>query len=298
MTDTVHPADAAGLAGGAADNTAPSDLPPHLMAKLPEGYYLPVAGKPDHYETTRATSSPWDQGTQHGGPPTALLAHAVESLLPDPDMPIARITLDILGPIPRGEVRTRAQIERQGKKIEMATAQLLGGDSVVACATVWRKRLSPGTTAAQETHVPVPQLPRPQQQAPYFKGVPEDWGYGNSIEWRHNTRATFDASGYADVWMRTRIPLIAGAPTSAVARMAIMADSANGVSPALPFEHWLFVPSTVTLTVSRPPRTDWINLTARTFVSDSGSGMTTAEMYDLHGPVASVNQPLLVAARR
>ena len=41
-------------------------------------YY--VATGPDTYESTSATASPWDDTLQHGGPPAALLARAVEML--------------------------------------------------------------------------------------------------------------------------------------------------------------------------------------------------------------------------
>jgi hypothetical protein len=55
------------------------------------------------YEQTRATESPWDRRAQHGGPPAALLAHVIDQTVEGP-LRIARISVDILGPIPLREV--------------------------------------------------------------------------------------------------------------------------------------------------------------------------------------------------
>jgi hypothetical protein len=40
--------------------------------ELPPAYYLPLGD--GRFAPTAATTSPWDQAAQHGGPPTALLA--------------------------------------------------------------------------------------------------------------------------------------------------------------------------------------------------------------------------------
>lgn len=278
----------------------PEDLPPELMEILPEAYYLPVGDPADGvFDTTRATTSPWDPRSQHGGPPAALLARAVEQLRPDEAMPIARITSDMLGPIPQGRIRVEAEIVRPGKKIEFAAARMFAGenlDRLVVSATVWRKLIATGSTAEQETPAPAPATVGPQPQT-YFPGIGEDWGYGNSLELRF-VEGGLGQPGASSVWARLRIPLVASEQTAPVQRLAVLADAANGVSAPLAYPDWIFIPSTMTLTVNRPPRTDWMNLTARSYVSDSGSGLTTGEMYDEAGLVASVNQPLLIAPGR
>ncbi|MCQ9387075.1 thioesterase family protein [Brevibacterium sp. 50QC2O2] len=294
----------------------PADLPPHLMAQLPPAYYLPTDDTPvgpdaagraiAHFESTRATTSPWDARSQHGGPPAGLLARAVEALRPDPDMPIARLTIDMLGPMPQGLIRTEAQIVRPGKRIEMSTAQMYVDDRLAASATVWRKRWEPGATSdpglATDTLRDVPPSLGPQPQG-YFPGIGEDWGYGNSIEWRHvdgefGKPPEPGTPGTAQTWTRQRIPLVAGEETGPVQRMAVVADSANGISGALDFTKWMFIPPTMTLTVLRPARGPWLNLSAQTFISDSSTGLTTGRIYDAQGLSATVEQPLLVAPQR
>jgi hypothetical protein len=80
---------------------------------------------------------------QHGGPPSALLARAIEQCEPRLDMAISRITLDFLGGIPQGRMTVSAEVIRPGRRIELAQAQLhIGGRLVaVAVAVAWRARI-------------------------------------------------------------------------------------------------------------------------------------------------------------
>ena len=44
----------------------------------------------------------WNHEHQHGGPPAALLARAMRQVATDPEMMFARLTFDLLGPVPVG----------------------------------------------------------------------------------------------------------------------------------------------------------------------------------------------------
>src|SRR5450755_2991741 len=57
-------------------------------------------GADETFAATRATQSPWDERLQHGSPPTALLAHAMNARNPPEDMRSASISAEFLGPIP------------------------------------------------------------------------------------------------------------------------------------------------------------------------------------------------------
>lgn len=268
--------------------TDPADDP-----TLPEAFFLPRAD--GTFDSTPATASPWDLSMQHGGPPAALLARAVERCRPDADMPIARLTVDMLGPIPQGRVTTEATIVRPGRRIEMVTARLLVDGTPAVTATAWRIRRTARATAAQATLDAAPDLPGPQPQR-FFAGIDPHWGYGRAIEWRF-TRGSFDGVGEAAVWVRPRIPLVAGEQPSAVQRLALIADSANGVAAALPFAEWMFIPPTMTLTLAREPVGVWLNMAARTTIADSGTGLTHGRLHDADGMVGTVDQPLLVVRR-
>ncbi len=261
---------------------------------LPEAFYLPVGE--NEFVSTIATESPWDERMQHGGPPAALLARAVEQTRPEPNLPIMRLTVDMLGPIPQGRIRTEATIVRPGKRVELVTAQLFANDKLAVSATAWRIASNPGSTAEHAHHLPGSPFPQEETAQEFFPGLRPGWGYGRAIEWRF-LGGGMAAPGPADVYTRVRIPLVAGEPITGVQRAAIIADAANGVSGELPLLEWMFIPPTMTMTLLREPVGEWLNLNAKTTHSADGTGLTSAKMYDEQGLFADVAQPLLVARR-
>lgn len=260
---------------------------------LPAAFFLPVGT--NEFDATVATCSPWDDTMQHGGPPAALLARAIEQIRPDPEMSIARLTIDMLGPIPQGRIRTEATILRPGKRIELIEAKLWTNDKLAVTASAWRVRRTPVSAQQQAGQVQVPPLPDEQPQR-YFPGISPDWGYGRAIEWRF-VHGSYQDLGPASVWTKLRIPLVLGEETSPVQRLAVVADSANGISAELPLTEWTFIPPTMTLTLGREPAGEWINLSARSHIADSSTGFTQGELFDQGGLIGSVGQPLLVMPR-
>lgn len=262
---------------------------------LPEAFYLPTG--PDTFESTSATSSPWDLRMQHGGPPAGLLARAIERVRPDVTMAIARLTVEMLGPIAQGRIRTEASVVRPGKRVELIEARLFANDRLAVTAQAWRIRQAPGATShlVGEPCIPPP-IPEPPAEFRFFPGVPEDLGYGAAVDWRFLTGG-FDVNGPATVWSRLRIPLVAGEQTGAVPQLLVVADSANGISGQLPINEWLFIPPTVNITVQRPPQSEWMYVDARTTIGPNGVGLAQAQMYDELGLVGVVAQPLLVEPR-
>jgi hypothetical protein len=65
---------------------------------MDDAFYLPLGH--DRWRATVHTAGPWDARFQHGGPPSALLARAIERCSPREDMLVARMAVDILGGIP------------------------------------------------------------------------------------------------------------------------------------------------------------------------------------------------------
>jgi acyl-CoA thioesterase len=260
----------------------------------PRAYYLDRGN--GRYEPTRATESPWDRTAQHGGPPAALLAHAIDQTIEAP-MRIGRLSVDFLGPIPLKEVVVEATQVKPGRRVQLTEARMSVDGRVVVTARAWH--IATGDTplaSAQEQIVPPP-LPSRQTTQHFYPGLPDDWGYGRSIEWRF-TRGGFDGLGAADVWTRVRLQLIEGVPLTSQDRVLIAADSANGLSLSLPMEQWLSIPPTMTATLLRPPAGEWVYMACRTHLTGDGLGLAHADMFDRHGFVGEVAQPLLVQSRQ
>ena len=82
------------------------------------------------------TRGPWDAGSQHAGPPAALLGHAMETLpLGEEEMRIGRIAYEVLRPVPIGEWVCLAVTLPQGDGIGLADTALWDEKGPIGRAT-------------------------------------------------------------------------------------------------------------------------------------------------------------------
>jgi hypothetical protein len=254
-------------------------------------FYLPDG--PGRFLSTSSTAGPWGPESQHGGPPAALLARAVEALpRSGPQRVVGRFTMEILGPVPVGPLRLAASVVRPGRSVEMCEATLSDEQQGRLCAraTAW---LFPDRDDGPA------QRGRPPAHT-FEDGVPKDppagWtrGYLDAMDWRWITGAVTEP-GPGVVWMRQRVPLVDGEPTSPVQRLLTCVDSASGVSAALDTTHWRFLNTELTVHVLRPPVGEWVCLDAETELGRGSVGLATSRVYDEQGLVARSAQALLVA---
>jgi len=110
-------------------------------------------------------------------------------------------------------------------------------------------------------------------------------------------RGTSTAPGAADVWMRLRVPVVAGEVPTGAQRAAAMADFGNGVSRLVDFEQFLFINPDLTVHLLRPPSGEWIGLRAVSFYGPQGAGMADAAIYDGQGVVGRGVQSLYLDRR-
>jgi hypothetical protein len=265
---------------------------------MPESGFYEALGN-DRYAATRATESPWDRRLQHGSPPTALLVHALEAAYPRDDVRVARVNAEFLGPIPRDVARVRTALSRPGKRIEMLDAWLederTGRD--VATVRVWRIAVKAEDELERRANLSPEPAALPDAPAGELFGISAgDWGYADAIEWRFVIGGP-NQLGPATVWTRPRIPLIAGEALDPLARILVVADSANGVSRVLSFEDWLFVPPTLSIALQRYAAGEWVCLAAETKLGPDGNGVTAFTLADRSGYLGGGTQALLVERR-
>jgi hypothetical protein len=248
-------------------------------------FYLPLG---DHrYAPTRATESPWDTAAQHGGPPTALLAHV---MAPGGDLRLARISVDFLAPIPRRDFTVEVSTLKPGRLTCLAEARMVVDGRVAVVARGWHLATGPEPPVTTDPLLPPP-IPGTAGRA-----MP-DWGYGEAIEWRFTEGGFDEPAGAAKVWTRVRLPLVDGEEITGTARALIVADSANGLSAALPISEWLSIPPAMTTTLMRPAEGEWVHLACRTDLTADGLGLTHGDLSDGGGRLGVVSQPLLVRRR-
>jgi Thioesterase-like superfamily len=112
------------------------------------------AGADGRFRATAATAGPWDPRAQHGGPPAALLASVVEACEPVVGLRLARITVELLGPVPVAEVVTRARVVRPGRRVRLVEASLEADGRPVALARAWQIASQADLLPPQPTPLP------------------------------------------------------------------------------------------------------------------------------------------------
>ena len=265
---------------------------------LPDAFYEQVDEMV--YRPSVATMSPWDHRLQHGGPPSALAVHVLRQTMPRPELRVAQVLVDFLGAIPRDDMTAAVEVIRPGKRIELARVTLSGGGRAGVSASVWRLAYRddvpvPAGVLERERLSPMPALPPIQEQVT-FEGM-DGWPYAQAIEWRF-VRGGFREEGPAQVWSRVRIPIVAGAALDGVERIAAVADSANGLSKELDMRAYLFVPTSIAITLDRLPDGDWTYLGATTHIGAEGIGFTSSTLGDARGLLGTASQTLILEPRR
>lgn len=260
---------------------------------MSDSFYLPLDDDGSRWLATVHTTGPWDAGSQHAGPPSALLGRALEGFERRDDTMVARVTIELLGPVPVAELALRVRMARPGRSVELVEAALSAGGRDVARASAWRVRRT--TADRVPSRHPVPP-PLPEQSVPLSMG---EWigGYLDAVEWRVVKGDGFVAPGPGAAWTRLRHPLVADEEPSPLQRVLAVADSGNGLSSELDLAQWHFINPELTVHVHREAVGEWICLDAATTISRGGVGLATSVLSDQAGAVGVGAQSLLVAHR-
>ena len=257
---------------------------------MADAFYVPTGA--DRYRATPATEGPWSPEFQHGGPPTALLVHALERTAPRDDALLTRIAADFLAPVPVAELQVATQVTRDGRNVQLLDAELLSDGRTVMRARAWRLRRAVLDDLDPVGDGAAPPLPDTTVSSP----VGLDFGYARAMEWRVAAGAT-DRPGPATVWTRLRTAVVAGEEPSPVQRVVAAADSGSGVSAVLEWSRWTFLNVDLTVHLLRPPAGEWVCLDSRTEVAGEGAGLATTTLWDRRGRIGVAAQSLLLTRR-
>jgi hypothetical protein len=263
---------------------------------LPDAFFVPDR---ELFVGTEATAGPWDQRSMHFGPPAALLGRAAEDQPATTPRRVVRATFEILRPVPVGPVRVRGEVVRPGGRVDLVSAVLSAGDGTeLALCRAWRIR---------EAEIRVPPAVGPWDAAPpsapgdgratRFFEVAADVHFGRAMDARFVVGG-FTEPGPADVWMRMRIPLVAGERPSPLSRVLVAADSGNGVSAIADPRALVFINTDLTVHLHRHPTGAWVRLRARTVIDRLGSGLAASDLADGEGPIGMALQSLFVDVRQ
>ena len=258
------------------------------MARMTDAFYVPDG---DDFVATVHTRGPWSPKHQHGGPPSALLARAIEAQAPG--FVVARITVDFLLPVPIDRLGVRVDILRAGAKVQRLVARLLHGERAVAHAVAALVRPAAVAIASPSNDAP---LPPPETGRPFqFPFFNDPVSYHAAMETRL-VRGVW-GSGRAAAWMRQRMPLVAGTETSPLERVLVAADSGSGVSAAIEHARVTATNADLSVSVHRPLQGEWVGMDSLSVYEDNGVGLADTRLHDARGPIGRALQSLVVERR-
>lgn len=252
-----------------------------------------LAGRTAH--TSKWAGGPWNPEQQHGSAPAALAAWTAEQMPTREPMRIARLTLDLLRPVPVAPLDIETEVLREGRKIQLVAVHLSAGGIEVVRATALKVRaleveLPPAAAIPPVTLRPPKetgfQNPLTNSSSPFVSGI--------SMQ---EVKGAFRIPGPCAVWCRSDRPIIEGVETTPVMRAAIAADFCNGVSSVLDFAKWTFINGDLTVSLARMPVGDWILLDAESWLGPEGGGIAFGKLADTRGYFGSAIQSLVVDRR-
>ncbi len=264
------------------------------FAAVKEGAFYEVAD--EGFIATELTRGPWDPWAQHAGPPSALLGREIERVPGGEGFQVARVTFEILRPVPIGPVRVEAELVRPGRSVQMVEATLSGEEGELIKARAWRIRTGeieiPGD-AVSATEAP----PGPEEGGePEFFSTGQSVGYHTAMEWR-SVGGGFREPGPATVWMRMGCELVAGEEPTPLQRTLVAADVGNGISAVLDWHRYVFINVDLTVHLERMPEGEWVCVDAATVPQSHGIGTAESVLFDQRGRIGRAAQALLLTQR-
>ena len=227
-----------------------------------------------------------------------MVCRAIESVARDHGLThIGRLTANLLRPLPIADLEIEVTTDYSGRNAAHYSAQLWGGGKELARFTALAQRESELALPDDMDGHPLPQAPKsPAESAlrrmPFARRLP---GYADLVENRIAS-GTFFRSRCA-AWFRLQRPLVEDEDPSGYQRVAVAADSGNGISAVLDFERYIFVNSDLTINLLRRPLGEWICVDARTLLAPNGCGLAESQLFDETGLIGRATQSLSVRAR-
>src|ERR1700730_6498293 len=251
-----------------------------------------VAGK--RVVTSPDAAGPWGPRMQHGSAPATLVVWAAEAILTREPMHIARVTIDLMRPVPMAPLTLETEVLRQGRKIQLCAVRLLADGVVVVAATVLKIKTQALMLPPEVADLPI-ELPGPdqihQQEVDFSSSR---FVTGISVR---AARGGFGVPGPGAIWYRVDRPLVEGAPVSQAMRAVVAADFCNATGAALDFQQWTFINADLTVSFARQPVGAWILLDGESWIGPDGAGLAMARLADARGYFGRAIQSLVVEKR-
>ena len=246
-----------------------------------------------HYQPTIHAQGAWNEQEQHMAPATGLLTRELSQFVPQENMRIARISLDILGLIPLDNFTITTRCIRPGKTIELVESVMSsrGRDAIIARA--WRLMTQDTSEIAGLEDQKAKHKPEDLPVWSDMQGWPGGFIESVRLVAEPNRRA-----GKGMVWITNDMAMVEGEPTDDMVHLMGMVDTANGVVPRLGLGlsklEWMFPNTDLQIHMHRAPKGRWLGIEAVQQYGDDGIGLTSGILHDVHGPFGRSEQILTI----
>lgn len=248
----------------------------------------------DRVEVGPNAAGPWSARMQHGSAPAGLAVWAAERISTVVPMRVARVTVDLMRPVPLKALTLETEVLREGRKIQLCAVRLRADGVLTVSATVLRVKLTaeslPSDVGGPEVTLPgpdeSPEDPAQFSNSPFVMGMQ-----------LRAARGTFGVRGPGAIWYRVQRPFVEGSSVSQAMRAVIAADFCNGTAAALDFRDWMFLNADLTVSMTREPIGEWVLLDAESWIGPDGAGLAMARLADRGGYFGRCVQSLVVEKR-
>lgn len=226
-----------------------------MSAGAPTPLYRPVA---DHFEPTPYARGPWNPDLLHGGAVGAPVAELLQDTL-GPSYQPARLTVDLLRPVPMAPLAAETTALRTGARLGAATCTLTASGKAVAAASLIGIR-----PQALSDEPPSPGQPAPDDpgRAENLWDLSEDTEafIGGGMLFRFLRNGGTLAGGV--VWLRLHRPVLPDRAASPLARVAAAADVPSAVAAidGVRYPDVGFINADISVHLHRPPQGEWYAL--------------------------------------
>lgn len=244
------------------------------------------------FQPTEHTRGPWDEHACHAGPPTGLLARAVERLFPEHRL--SRLTVNLQRPVPFSGFSITAAVVRQGRTVCLSEASLLDreGHCVITAAGM---HLKPAERCELPTQHRDMGSPDEAQLGPFpIAGTLHDKPAfnGKGVQVRYPSGQD-SSPGPTRAWMKT-VPLLADEIASPFQRICPLADCGNAFGRNAEPREVTFMNTDLTLVLHRDPVGEWLGTESVNYWEPDGIGLADALLFDARGPVGRAMQTLVL----
>src|SRR5215469_11811974 len=94
----------------------------------------------DRVSVSPDAAGPWDPTMQHGSAPASLVVWAAETIPTPVPMRIARVTIDLMRPVPLKSLTLETEVVREGRKIQLCAVRLRVAGVIEVAASVLKIR--------------------------------------------------------------------------------------------------------------------------------------------------------------